>query len=78
VSLLDGFKPGIPVIVDEDVDEISGDFNRIILEGQFLEANGGAKGWDGLDVVPNDEEDLLAIPYTSGTTARPKVSLSLV
>lgn len=43
-----------------------------MLEGQeYDQANGGA-GWSGLHSHAANEDDVLAIPFTSGTTSRPK------
>ncbi len=38
----------------------------------MLDKQNGAKGWAGLKAQVEDEDDCLAIPFTSGTTARPK------
>lgn len=79
LNLLDAFrkeKPHIPVIVDTDTDavegELNGPFDDAVLEGLTYDAETGDKGWDGLDVHPASEDDVIALPFTSGTTARPK------
>ncbi|MCJ1377975.1 hypothetical protein MMC17_001071 [Xylographa soralifera] len=79
VSLLDGYRklhPGVPLIVDADTDvgegELSGQFDEAVLDGLKYDHQLGGMGWDGLEVQVKNEEDTIAIPYTSGTTARPK------
>ncbi|KAI1002135.1 Acetate/butyrate--CoA ligase AAE7, peroxisomal [Podosphaera aphanis] len=79
LPLLDAFKkenPHIPLIVDTDADPISGDtpgpFNEAIAEGLEWDAHKGAAGWAGLNFQDIDEDSCLAIPFTSGTTSRPK------
>ncbi|EEP77196.1 conserved hypothetical protein [Uncinocarpus reesii 1704] len=79
LHLLDGFRegrPGFPVIVDTDTDategELSGPFDAAILEGLKHDTEAGGHGWNGLETHAEDEESLIALAYTSGTTARPK------
>ncbi|KAI9773964.1 MAG: Acyl-CoA synthetase member 3, mitochondrial [Geoglossum umbratile] len=79
VPLLDIYKksnPSVPVIVDTDTDvsegQLSGPFDEAILEGLKLDQETGANGWDGLETQVADEESVIALAYTSGTTARPK------
>ena len=80
VSLLDEFKKGHPqvhLIVDTDTDategKLSGPFNDAVLEGLQYDKEQGHRGWDGLEAqVAGSEEDVIALAYTSGTTARPK------
>ncbi|KAL7627083.1 hypothetical protein AAE478_003859 [Parahypoxylon ruwenzoriense] len=79
VSLLDDFKkshPNVPFIVDLDTDategELCGPFDEAVLEGLKQDQALGGKGWAGLHVHPNHEDDTIAIPFTSGTTSRPK------
>ena len=77
--LLRGFTekhPRIRVISDTDTDasegELGGQLDEAISEGlQFDRAN-GSHGWDSLAAQVENEEDLIALAYTSGTTARPK------
>ena len=80
VHLLDTYKrdhPNVPVIVDLDTDgtegALCGPFDEAVLEGLKLDAATGSKGWADLQskTVAN-EDDLIAIPFTSGTTSRPK------
>lgn len=75
VGLLDGFDEGVPRVIDDDTDatvgELSGDFDRIISEGLDYDRKSGT-GWEGLCMEATSEDDLLALAYTSGTTARPK------
>ncbi|KAI9742825.1 MAG: hypothetical protein M1818_003554 [Claussenomyces sp. TS43310] len=79
IPLLDALrakKPDLPLIVDDDTDawegELSGQFDDLILEGLRYDRAHGAHGWGGLKAQCDDEQDLLALAYTSGTTAKPK------
>jgi acyl-CoA synthetase (AMP-forming)/AMP-acid ligase II len=79
VDLLDDFrkaKPGIPILIDNDTDategELSGPFDEAVLEGLNHDIGTGHKGWAGLEAQAGNEEDVIALAYTSGTTARPK------
>ncbi|KAI1478630.1 acetyl-CoA synthetase-like protein [Daldinia eschscholtzii] len=79
LPLLDGFKkthPNVPFIVDLDTDategELCGPFDEAVLEGLKYDQARGNKGWPGLHVQGVHEDDMIAIPFTSGTTSRPK------
>lgn len=79
LHLLDRFKelyPGIPFIIDNDTDavegELSGPFDAAVLEGLDYDRATGDKGWGGLKSQCNDEQETIALAYTSGTTAKPK------
>jgi len=79
VNILDEYKkerPNVPILVDTDTDategELSGPFDDAVLEGLKYDIEIGNKGWaDLLNQCP-DEEEVFALAYTSGTTARPK------
>lgn len=73
VGLLDGFDESVPRIIDEDPDtpDGGGDFNRVIAEGLDYDFSRGL-GWGGLCMEADNEDDLIALAYTSGTTAKPK------
>lgn len=73
VALLDGFDESVPRIIDEDPDtpDGGGDFNRVITEGLDYDMRRGL-GWGGLCMEADNEDDLIALAYTSGTTAKPK------
>ncbi|KAI0202764.1 AMP-binding domain-containing protein [Astrocystis sublimbata] len=78
LPLLDDFKkanPKVQLIVDFDTDAIegpdAGPFNEAVIEGLQHEKSEGSKGWAGLPQCTG-EDDMLAIPFTSGTTSRPK------
>ncbi|KAK1598750.1 AMP-binding enzyme [Colletotrichum navitas] len=78
VPLLDEFKtkhPKVPFIIDTDTDategELSGPFDDAVLEGLQYDSLHG-QGWAGLHSQCGNEDDMLAIPFTSGTTSRPK------
>ena len=77
--MLDGFRqanPNIPLVVDADTDategELSGQFDEAVLEGLKLDIQNGSEGWDGLEAQTANEESVIALAYTSGTTAKPK------
>lgn len=77
--LLDGFrkqKPNVKIIVDTDIDAIDatngGEFDRAVLEGYEYDRQHGNIGWAGLQTQVADEDDMISLAYTSGTTARPK------
>lgn len=79
VPLLDSYQetnPGVPLIVDTDTDategELSGPFDEAVLTGLKHDIESGATGWEGLGVQAVDEEGVIALAYTSGTTAKPK------
>ncbi|KAE8452034.1 hypothetical protein EG329_002199 [Mollisiaceae sp. DMI_Dod_QoI] len=79
IHLLDDFrkkKPNVPFIVDTDTDvgegQLSGAFDEAVLEGLNYDHQQGNKAWAGLEAQCQDENGTLAIPFTSGTTARPK------
>ena len=69
-------NPRIPLIVDADTDategELSGPFDGAVLEGLQYDRSHGARGWEGLQGQCRNEEDVIALAYTSGTTAKPK------
>ncbi|OJD14981.1 hypothetical protein AJ78_04736 [Emergomyces pasteurianus Ep9510] len=79
VPLLNDFKKlnsHIPLIIDTDIDavegELSGPFDQAILEGLGFDTASGNHGWQGLEAQARDEDALIALSYTSGTTSRPK------
>ncbi|KAI0118913.1 AMP-binding domain-containing protein [Nemania sp. FL0031] len=75
LSLLDDFKkshPNVHFIVDLDTDATHvGPFNEAVIEGLQYEKSQETKGWSGLPDCTS-EDDMIAIPFTSGTTSRPK------
>lgn len=52
--------------------ELRGPFDNAVLEGLQYDAAHGARGWAGLHAQCEDEDATIAIPFTSGTTSRPK------
>ena len=79
LPLLDAYrkvKPNVPLIIDLDTDEtegeLSGPFDEAVLEGLKFDKETGGMGWSGLETHVSDEESIIALAYTSGTTARPK------
>ncbi|KAJ3166025.1 hypothetical protein HDU88_003568 [Geranomyces variabilis] len=69
--------PKTPLIVDFDTSKTQGPgcgpFNEAILEGQAHDRAHGSQGWATLkSKTIENENDMLAIPFTSGTTSRPK------
>lgn len=78
-SLLETYRadhPNIPIIIDTDTDvtegQLTGPFDDAVLEGLRHDEELGAAGWEALESQAADEDDLIALAYTSGTTARPK------
>lgn len=79
LPLLNGYRkshPNIPLIVDDDTDategELGGQFDEAVLEGLNYDRQHGSQGWQALDTQVQDEDAVIALAYTSGTTARPK------
>ncbi|KKA27126.1 hypothetical protein TD95_000362 [Thielaviopsis punctulata] len=79
VGLLDQFKASRPqtvIITDLDTDategELCGPFDEAVLEGLKYDIQQGNKGWAGLEAQCADENATIALPFTSGTTSRPK------
>jgi acyl-CoA synthetase (AMP-forming)/AMP-acid ligase II len=79
VNILDDYKkerPNVPILIDTDTDategELSGPFDDAVLEGLKYDIEVGNKGWADLMNQCPDEEEVFALAYTSGTTARPK------
>lgn len=77
--LLDAYTkahPEVPLIVDTDIDategQLSGQFDEAVLEGLKYDRDHERKGWEGLQIQVEQEEDVIALAYTSGTTAKPK------
>lgn len=72
LPLLDGFRkchPGVPFILDTDTDvtegELTGPFDEAVLEGLKWDVEVGGRGWAGLNGLCVDDEDMLALAYTS-------------
>ncbi|KAH7170375.1 hypothetical protein EDB81DRAFT_752894 [Dactylonectria macrodidyma] len=79
VGLLDQYKgkhANVPLIIDLDTDategQLCGPFDDAVLEGLKHDQEMGNQGWAGLHSQARSEDDMLAIPFTSGTTSRPK------
>ncbi|KAJ4374534.1 hypothetical protein N0V86_007403 [Didymella sp. IMI 355093] len=79
VKILDDYRkerPNVPILIDTDTDategELSGPFDEAVLEGLKYDIETGSKGWAELRSQTPDEEEVFALAYTSGTTARPK------
>jgi acyl-CoA synthetase (AMP-forming)/AMP-acid ligase II len=70
--------PNVPFLVDDDKFsepwEVigNGDFGTAIQEGWKYDQENGQHGWEGLESQAPDEDSVVALAYTSGTTARPK------
>ena len=72
---MDQYRKGhqrIPLIIDNDTDQDDGPYDQAVLEGLEIDKQQGRQGWDGLEVQAPHEENMIALAYTSGTTARPK------
>lgn len=52
--------------------QLCGPFDEAILEGLNYDHSTGNAGWAGLHAHATNEDDMIAIPFTSGTTSRPK------
>ncbi|KAL4871738.1 hypothetical protein BDV12DRAFT_163677 [Aspergillus spectabilis] len=76
LSAYRSLKPNVRIIVDTDTDategELAGPFDEAVLEGLNHDRDTGANGWSGLESQAASEDDVIALAYTSGTTARPK------
>lgn len=79
VFLLESYQkanPSVHILVDTDTDategELSGPFDEAVLTGLKYDTETGSKGWEGLEMHAVDEEEVIALAYTSGTTAKPK------
>ena len=79
LPLLDSYRqahPTVPLIIDTDTDategELSGPFDDFVLEGLEFDKHQGGRGWEALQPQAGHEEDIIALAYTSGTTAKPK------
>ncbi|KAG6018041.1 hypothetical protein E4U43_007765 [Claviceps pusilla] len=66
----------VSLIVDYDTHVTDGPscgpFNQAILEGLIYDKEQGSHAWAGLHHKTINEDDMLAIPFTSGTTSKPK------
>src|SRR5215471_2577459 len=63
------------IIVDNDVDGKSGEYEDIVRRGQEIDIQRGSKGWDDLVIDDIEETDTMILNCTSGTTSNPKVPL---
>lgn len=61
------------IIVDDDVDGKSGEYEDVVRKGQEIDQKGGGKGWDDLVIDDIEESDTMVLNCTSGTTSNPKV-----
>lgn len=50
----------------------AGPYSQAVAEGLLYDDEQGAKAWAGLHAHAENEDDMLAIPFTSGTTSKPK------
>jgi acyl-CoA synthetase (AMP-forming)/AMP-acid ligase II len=73
--LLDLFRkshPNVPFLVDTDTDGEGGAYDLAVAEGLIYDQQTGGHGWENLTTETTNEESMIALSYTSGTTARPK------
>jgi long-subunit acyl-CoA synthetase (AMP-forming) len=61
------------IVVDDDVDGKSGEYEDIVRQGQEIDRQRGGKGWDDLVIDDVEETDTFTLNCTSGTTSNPKV-----
>lgn len=69
LHLLDGFNPQVRRVVDDDDGVGRGEYEECIVEGWEWDkkVNGGeGLGWEELQLKPKNEDELLALAYTSG------------
>lgn len=74
-SLLEEFRiahPGVHILVDTDSGDADGPFNRAVYDGAEVDRAHGGLGWGGLEYQCPNDDGMLALSYTSGTTSRPK------
>jgi acyl-CoA synthetase (AMP-forming)/AMP-acid ligase II len=71
-SRLEAVVDGTSQDTDATQGQLSGPFDDAILEGLQYDITQGSQGWAGLHAQARSEDDMLAIPFTSGTTSRPK------
>lgn len=62
------------IIVDDDRDGRSGEYEDVVRKGQSIDNKRGGKGWDDLVIDDIEETDTMVLNCTSGTTSNPKVS----
>ena len=62
------------IIVDDDRDGKSGEYEDVVRQGQSIDIERGGKGWDDLVIDDIEETDTMVLNCTSGTTSNPKVS----
>ena len=74
--LLAGFRKEhahVKIMVDQDRgEEEVGEYEDAVKEGLAWDKSHGSLGWTGLETEVKEEDSLIALSYTSGTTARPK------
>lgn len=61
----------VPQDTDATEGPNAGPFDEAVIEGLRYEQTQGTQGWAGLPECTG-EDDMIAIPFTSGTTSRPK------
>ena len=74
MGLFDGYQkshPTVELIVDEDRDK-EGQFYDAVKEGRQYDEQTGGNGWGQLETRVVDDNSLIAVAYTSGTTGKPK------
>src|SRR5271170_678252 len=61
------------IIVDDDVDGTTGEYEDVVRKGREIDIKLGGKGWDDLVIDDIEETDTMVLNCTSGTTSNPKV-----
>nr|OQO21378.1 hypothetical protein B0A51_11246 [Rachicladosporium sp. CCFEE 5018] len=64
--------PSIPFLIDTDTDLPTNPYDLAVAEGQLHDQQTGSHGWAALETETTNEESMIALSYTSGTTAKPK------
>ena len=59
------------IIVDDDRDGSSGEYEDIVRAGQKIDLQRDGKGWDDLVIDEVEETDTMILNCTSGTTSNP-------
>ncbi|RKF56091.1 Acetate/butyrate--CoA ligase AAE7, peroxisomal [Erysiphe neolycopersici] len=68
--------PKVHIIIDtdkrQDVEDSINPFENSISEGKLWDAQTGNHGWNNLNIYTLDDDTCIAVPFTSGTTSKPK------
>lgn len=69
-------RPNVTLLVDDDFvgssSTLPGSYQSAVEQGLQYDKSKGGQAWSGLETEASDENGVIALAYTSGTTARPK------